>query len=63
MGIPSDVSQRIQNAAQELAVARSAAMKAKTWEEQQEANKRFEQCEQAMIEAANSVNRGLPIQD
>ncbi len=61
MDIPPEVSQRIQSAARNLAFARSAAQNARTWEEQQAANKRFEECEQAMIDAANAVNRGLAV--
>ncbi len=61
MNLPSDISQRIQNAARDLEFARSAVARAQTWEEQQSANRRFEECEQAMVEAANAVNRGLPV--
>ena len=61
MNLPSDISQRIQNAAMALNYARNAAMSARTWEEQQAANARCEECERDMVAAANAVNRGLVV--
>ena len=58
-GIPPDLAQQINAAAQELQFARKALEKARNWEEQRIAQEHFDRCQERMISVSLVVNGGL----
>ena len=58
-GIPPDVAQQINAAAQELSFAQSALQRARNWEERKIAQEHFDRCQERMVNVSLAVNGGL----
>lgn len=59
MDLPPETARTIADAARSLQIARGILEKARTWDEQQIAQREFDRAQEAMIQASMIVNRGL----